>query len=132
MKALAASAFAIASAGGLHLEAQALDQARHFDFGIFTLNLGEAADLTGDHIPLAFVQVWPHPFGNRAINISVRGKSYTVGVGAQIDLKSPYLRTNSDNAGSALSGKDHCQLEIADFDNPEGGKPRVMFALDCM
>ncbi len=35
-------------------------------------------------------------------------------------------------AGSTLSGKDHCYLEITDFDNPKEGKPRVMFALDCM
>ena len=61
MKALAASAFAIALAGGPLLEAQAQDGARHSDIGIFTLNLGEAADLTGDHIPLEFVQVWAHP-----------------------------------------------------------------------
>ena len=99
---------------------------------LFTLNLGEAADLTGDHIPLVFVQVWPHPFGNRAINISVSGKSYTVGVGARIDLKSPYLRANSDNAGSTLSGKDRCYLEVTDFNNQAEGKPKVMFALDCM
>ncbi len=131
MKALAASAFAIASAGGLLLGAQAEDQTRHFEFGIFTLNLGETGDLTVDHIPLEFVQVWPHPFGNRAINISVAGKSYTVGVGARIDLKSSYLRANPDNAGSAVSGKDHCFLVITDFDNPEAGKPKVMFALDC-
>ena len=132
MKALAASAFAIALAGGPLFEAQAEDGSRHFDFGIFTLNLGEAADLTGDHIPLEFVQVWAHPFGNRAINISVSGKSYTVGVGARIDLKSPYSRSSSDKAESTLSGKDHCHLEITDFDNPKEGKPKVMFALDCM
>ena len=82
MKALAASAFAIALAGGPVLEAQAQDRARHSDVGIFTLNLGEAADLTGDHIPLEFVTVWAHPFGNRAISISLSGKSYTVGVGS--------------------------------------------------
>ena len=132
MKALAASAFAIASAGGLLLEAEAQDRARHIEFGSFTLNLGEATDLTGDHIPLEFVQVWPHPFGNRAINISVRGKSYTVGVGARIDLKSRYLWTSSGEAGSTLSGKDHCTLEITDFENPKEGKPKVLFALDCM
>jgi hypothetical protein len=73
MKHLAASALAIASAGGFLPEAVAQDRSRHFEFGIFTLNLGEAADLTSDHIPLEFVQVWAHPFGNRAINISVRG-----------------------------------------------------------
>ena len=132
MKALAASAFAIALAGGPVLEAQAQEKARHFDFGIFTLNLGEAADLTGDHIPLEFVTVWPHPFGNRAISISVSGKSYTVGVGARMDLKSPYSRSTSDKAESTLSGKDHCYLEITDFDNPKEGKPKVVFALDCM
>lgn len=131
MKALAVSAFAVTLAGGLPLEAQAQDQSRHFEFGIFTLNAGEAADLTADHVPLKFVQVWPHPFGNRAINISVNGKSYTVGVGARIDLKSRYLRANADNAESAVGGKDHCFLEITDFDNPEEGKPKVMFALDC-
>ncbi len=80
MKALAASAFAVTLAGGLLPEAQAQDQPRHFDSGTFTLNLGEAADLTGDHIPVEFIQVWAHPFGNRAINISVGGKSYSVGV----------------------------------------------------
>lgn len=132
MKAFAASAFAIASAGGLLFEAQAQDQSRHFEFGVFTLNLGEAADLTADHIPLEFVQVWPHPFGNRAINISVGGKSYSVGVGARIDLKSPYSRANSDSAESTLRGKNHCTLEIMDFDNPKEGNPKVMFALDCM
>jgi hypothetical protein len=132
MKALAASAFAIALAGGPLLEAQAQDRAHHSDVGMFTLNLGEGADLTGDNIPLEFVRVWPHPFANRAINISVSGKSYTVGVGSRIDLKSPYSRSNSDTAGSTLSGKDHCYLEITDFDNPEAGKPKVMFALDCM
>ena len=132
MKALTASAFALALAGGPVLDVQAQDGALHSDIGIFTLNLGEAADLTGDHIPLEFVTVWAHPFGNRAISISLSGKSYTVGVGARIDLKSPYLRSNSDTAESTLSGKDHCLLEIADFDNPKEGKPRVMFALDCM
>ena len=131
MKRLAASALAIASAGGFLSEAVAQDRSRHFEFGIFTLNLGEAADLTSDHIPLEFVQVWAHPFGNRAINISVRGKSYTVGVGARIDLKSRYLFRSSDDAESTLSGKDHCYLEIADFENPEEGNPKVVFALDC-
>jgi hypothetical protein len=131
MKVLAASAFAVASAGGLLLEAQTQAQSRHFEFGIFTINLGEAADLTGDHIPLKFVQVWPHPFGNRAINISVHGKSYTVGVGARIDLKSRYLWRSSDDSESTLGSKDHCTLEITDFDNPEAGKPKVTFALDC-
>ena len=132
MRALAASAFAIALAGGLPPEAQAQDQSRHFEFGIFTLNLGEAADLTADHIPLEFVQVWAHPFANRAINISVSGKSYTVGVGARIDLKNPYLRASSDKAESTVSGKDHCYVEITDFENAEAGKPKVMFALNCM
>ena len=132
MKALAASAFAIALAGGPVLEAQAQDRARHSDVGIFTLNLGEAADLTGDHIPLEFVTVWAHPFGNRAISISLSGKSYTVGVGSRIDLKSPYSRSNFDMAESTLSSKDHCYLEITDFENPKEGKPKVMFALDCM
>jgi hypothetical protein len=132
MKALAASAFAIALAGGPVLDAQAQDGARHSDIGIFTLNLGEAADLTGDHIPLEFVKVWAHPFANRAISISLSGKSYTVGVGSRIDLKSPYSRSRSDKAESTLSGKDHCFLEITDFDNPKEGKPKVMFALDCM
>ena len=132
MKALAASAFAIAFAGGPVLDAQAQGRARHSDIGIFTLNVGEGADLTGDHIPLEFVTVWAHPFANRAINISVGGKSYTVGVGSRIDLKSPYLWSSSGEAGSTLSGKDHCYLEITDFDNPKEGKPRVMFALDCM
>ena len=132
MKALAASAFAIALAGGPLLEAQAQDRARHSDIGIFTLNVGEGADLTGDHIPLEFVQVWAHPFANRAINISVNGKSYTVGVGARIDLKSRYLWSSSGEAGRTLSGKDHCYLKITDFDNPEAGKAKVMFALDCM
>ena len=132
MKALAASAFAIALAGGSVLEAQAQERARHSDIGIFTLNLGEAADLTGDHIPLEFVTVWAHPFGNRAISISVSGKSYTVGVGTRIDLKSPYSRSNSAPAESTLSGKDHCYLEITNFDNPKEGKPKVRFALDCM
>ena len=132
MKFLAASAFAIALAGGPLLEAQAEDGSHHFDFGIFTLNLGKSADLTGDHTPLELVQVWAHPFGNRAINISVSGKSYTVGVGARIDLKSPYSRSSSDKAESTLSSKDHCYLEITDFDNPKEGKPKVMFALDCM
>jgi|SRR5208337_1471736 len=132
MKSLAASAFAIVLAGGPPLAAQAQDGSRHFDFGIFTLNRGECADLTGDHIPLEFVQVWPHPFGNRAINISLNGKSYTVGVGARIDLKSRYLWSSSGEAGSTFSGKDHCYLEVTDFDNPEEGKPKVMFALDCM
>ncbi len=132
MKALAASAFAIALAAAPPLEAQAQDRARHSDIGIFTLKVGEAADLTGDHIPLEFVQVWAHPFANRAINISVGGKSYTVGVGARIDLKSRYLWSSSGEAGSTLSGKDHCYLDITDFDNPEAGKPKVMFALDCM
>ena len=132
MKALAASAFVIVLAGGPVLEAQAQDGARHSDIGIFTLNVGEAADLTGDHIPLEFVTVWAHPFANRAINISVGGKSYTVGVGTRIDLKSRYLWSSSGEAGSTLSSKDHCYLEITDFDNPEGGKPKVMFALDCM
>ncbi len=132
MKALAASAFAIASAGGFLLGAQAEEQSRHIEFGIFTLNVGEAADLTGDHIPLEFVRVWPHPFGDRAINISVGGKSYTVGVGARIDLKSRYLWSSSGEAGSTISGKGHCYLVITDFDNPEAGKPKVMFALDCM
>ncbi|HXW21433.1 MAG TPA: hypothetical protein VEK14_00830, partial [Rhodomicrobium sp.] len=66
-----------------------------------------------------------------AINISVRGKSYTVGVGARIDLKSRYLWRSSDDPESTLSGKDHCYLEIADFENPEEGNPKVVFALDC-
>ena len=132
MRALAASAFAIAWVGALLPGAQAQDQSRHVESGIFMLNLGEAADLTQDHIPLEFVQVWPHPFGNRAINISVRGKSYTVGIGARIDLKSRYLWTSSGEAGSTLSGKDHCTLEITDFENPKEGKPKVLFALDCM
>ena len=132
MKALAASAFAIALAGGPVLEAQAQDRARHSDAGIFTLNVGEAADLTSDHIPLEFVTVWAHPFANRAISISISGKSYTVGVGSRIDLKSRYLWSSSGEAGSTLSGKDHCYLEITDFDNPKEGKPRVKFALDCM
>ena len=132
MKALAVSAFAIALAGGFVLGAQAQDRAFHSDIGIFTLNLGEAADLTQDHIPLEFVTVWAHPFGNRAISISVSGKTYTVGVGSRIDLKSPYSRSTSNNAESSLSGKDHCYLDITDFDNPKAGKPRVMFALDCM
>ncbi len=57
MKALAASAFAIALAGGPLLEAQAQDRARHSDVCIFTLNVGEGADLTGDHIPLELVTV---------------------------------------------------------------------------
>ena len=131
MKSLAVSAFAIALAGGLVLEAQAQDGSRHFELGIFTLNVGEGADLTGDHIPLEFIQVWAHPFANRAINISVGGKSYTVGVGTRIDLKSRYLWSSSGEAGSTVSGKDHCYLEIADFE-PEAGKPKVMFALDCM
>ena len=131
MKALAVSAFAIALAGGHLPEAQAQDQ-RHFESDIFTLNVGETADLTGDHIPLEFVQVWAHPFANRAINISVHGKSYTVGVGARIDLKSRYLWSSSGEAGSTVSGKDHCYLEITDFDNPQEGKPKVKFALDCM
>jgi hypothetical protein len=130
MKALAVSAFAIALAGGLFPEAQAQDQ-RHFESGVFTLNVGETADLTGDHIPLEFVQVWPHPFGNRAINITVSGKSYTVGVGARIDLKSRFLWRSSDEAESTLGGKDHCSLEITHFDNPEDGTPKVTFALDC-
>ncbi len=89
MKALAASAFAIALAGSAVLHAQAQERALHSDIGIFTLNLGEAADLTQDHIPLEFVTVWAHPFANRAISISVSGKTYTVGVGSRIDLKSP-------------------------------------------
>ena len=132
MKALAVLAFAIALAGGPPFEAQAQDGSRHSDFGVFTLNIGEAADLTGDHIPLEFVTVWAHPFGNRAISISLSGKSYTVGVGSRIDLKSPYSRPSSAKAESTPSGKDHCHLEITDFDNPKEGKPKVMFALDCM
>jgi hypothetical protein len=132
MKSLAVSAFVIALAGGPLLEAQAQDRALHSDIGIFTLNLGEAADLTQDHIPLEFVTVWAHPFGNRAISISIGGKSFTVGVGSRIDLKSPYSRPNTDMAESTLSSKDHCYLDITDFDNPKEGKPRVMFALDCM
>jgi hypothetical protein len=132
MKALAASALAIALADGSVLEARAQDRALHSDIGIFTLSLGEAADLTGDHIPLKFVTVWARPFGNRAISISLGGKSYTVGVGSRIDLKSPWSMPNSDTAESTLSGKDHCFLDITDFDNPKEGKPRVMFALDCM
>ena len=120
MKALAASAFAIASAGGLHFEAQAQEPPRHFEFGVFTLNAGETADLTSDHIPLEFVQVWPHPFGNRAINLSLNGKSFSVGVGAQIDLKSPYSRPKSDKAENILSDKDHCYLEITDLEDSKG------------
>jgi hypothetical protein len=112
------------------LPAHAQD-ARHYDSGEFTLKPGDAADLTEEHIPLAFVQVWAHPFGERAINIKVAGKSYSVGVGARIDLKSPFTRLNAEKVESALSGKHHCNLEIADFDNPKEGVPQVRFRLDC-
>jgi hypothetical protein len=105
--------------------------ARHYDKGEFTLKPGDAADLTEDHIPLAFVQVWAHPFGDRAINIKVAGQSYSVGVGARINLKSPYLRAKAEKGGSALSGKERCNLRIADFDNPKEGVPQVTFQLDC-
>jgi hypothetical protein len=37
----------------------------------------------------------------------------------------------AEKAESALAGKDHCNLEIADFDNPKDGDPRVTFQLDC-
>jgi hypothetical protein len=60
-----------------------------------------------------------------------RCADYTVGVGARIDLKSRYLWRSSGDAESTLSGKDHCYLEIADFENPAEGNPKVMFALDC-
>jgi hypothetical protein len=132
MKALAVSAFAVGLTGGLVLEAQSQDRPRHVDAGEFTLSLGETADLTEEHIPLAFVTVWPHPFGDRAINISVNGQSYSVGAGAVINLKSPYSRLKSGTRTSVLAGKVHCNLEIVDFDNPqEGGAPKVTFRLDC-
>ncbi len=104
---------------------------RHFDAGEFTMKPGDAADLTEDHIPLAFLRVWPHPFGNRAINIAVAGQNYSLGVGARIDLKSPYARLKLGKTESTLAGKARCDLEIADFDNPKEGDPQVTFRLDC-
>ncbi len=131
MKALAVSALAVGLTGGLVLEARSQDRPRHVDAGEFTLSPGDTADLTGEHIPLAFVTVWPHPFGNRAINISVNGQSYSIGPGAVIDLKSPYSRLKSEKQASILGGKVRCNLAIVEFDNPEGGAPKVTFRLDC-
>ncbi len=133
MKSLAVVlAFAVALVGGLLSEAQAGGAPRHYLFGVFTLNAGEAADLTEEHIPLEFVRVWPHPFGNRAIYISLDGKAYSVGVGTRIDLKSSFLRAKAGKAESALDEKNHCDLEIADFENQAEGVAKVLFALDCM
>ncbi len=131
MKALAASALAIGLTGGLLLQARSQDGPRHVESGEFTLAPGDTADLTEESIPLVFVKVWPHPFGNRAINISVNGQSYSIGVGAFINLKSPYSRLKSDKQASSLGGKDRCTLEIVDFDNPKEGEPKVTFRLDC-
>jgi hypothetical protein len=124
------SALAIGLAAAVALPARPED-ARHYDAGAFTLKPGDAAELTEDRIPLAFVQVWAHPFGNRAINIKVAGKSYSVGVGARIDLKSPYSPVKAEKVESALAGKDRCNLEIVDFDNSKDGVPQVTFRLDC-
>ena len=133
MKALAVSAVAVGLTGGLLLQAQSQDRPRHVDAGEFTLSPGDTADLTEEHIPLVFVTVWPHPFGNRAINISVNGQSYSIGPGAVIDLKSPYSRLKSGTGASVLAGKVRCNLEIVDFDNPqERGAPKVTFKLDCV
>ena len=111
-------------------ETQAQD--RHFESGTFALKPGDAADLTEDHIPLVFIKVWPHPFGDRAINISVNGRSYSLGTGGRIDLKSPYSGYfGSGKAENALSRKDHCNLDIVDFNNPKEGTPKVTFGLDC-
>lgn len=131
MKALAASALAIALTGGLLLQARSQDGPRHFESGEFTLGPGDTADLTEERIPLAFVKVWPHPFGNRAINISVNGQSYSIGVGSFIDLKSPYSRLKSERTENILSSRNRCVLEIVDFDNPKEGNPKVTFKLDC-
>jgi len=130
VRSLTVSALAMGLAAGLFHPA--LPQvSRHFESGEFTLKPGDTAELTEEHIPLAFVQVWAHPFGNRAINIKVAGQSYSVGVGARIDLKSPFSRLKAEKVESALAGKDHCNLEIADFDNPREGVPQVTFRLDC-
>jgi hypothetical protein len=118
--------------GGFIWAAHSQDGFRHFDSGEFTLKPGENADLTEEHIPLEFVKVWPHPFGNRAINIVVDGQSYSLGTGARIDLKSPYSRLKARKVESALKDRAHCYLEIADFDNPAEGNPQVKFRLDCV
>jgi hypothetical protein len=125
-----ASALAAVLSGVLAFPAHPQD-ARQYDSGEFTLKPGEAADLTEERIPLTFVQVWAHPFGNRAINIKIAGQSYSVGVGARIDLKSPYSRMKAEKVENPLASKHHCNLEIADFDNPKEGNPQVTFRLDC-
>jgi hypothetical protein len=124
-----APALAIGLSALLALAAQSED--RHFETGSFTLKPGDTADLTVDRIPLAFLRVWAHPFGNRAINITVAGQSYSVSVGTRIDLKSPFTRMKAATTGSALAEKKRCDLEIEDFDNPKEGTPQVTFRLDC-
>jgi len=125
-----APALAIGLSAALALAAQSED--RHFGAGSFTLKPGETVDLTIDHIPLAFLRVWAHPFGNRAINITVAGQSYSVGAGASIDLKSPFTRMKAGKSDSALGDKKRCELEITQFDNPKEGIPQVTFRLDCV
>jgi hypothetical protein len=124
--------FAIVLSFGALFVAQSQDRSRHFDSGDFTLSPGDTADLTEEHVLLTFVKIWPHPFGNRAINITLDGQSFTIGAGSRIDLKSPFSRVQSERSENAFSGTDHCNLDVVSFENPQEGNPQVTFQLDCV
>jgi hypothetical protein len=125
-----APALAIGLSGLICSPAHSQDQ-RHFESGIFTLSVGDAVDLTEEHLPLEFIKVWPHPFGDRAINIMVGEHSFSVAIGSRINLKSSFTRTQIGRDASFLSGKDYCAISVIDFDNPTDGAAQVTLRLDC-
>lgn len=125
-----APALAIGLSGLICFPAHSQGQ-RHFESGAFTLSVGDAVDLTEEHLPLEFIKVWPHPFGDRAINIMVGEHSFSVAIGSRINLKSAFTRAQIGRDESFLSGKDYCSISVIDFENPKEGAAQVTLRLDC-